>query len=137
MRMFLTFLLMSVASLSLGGEKPVMPTSVSSHKVMSEDSLQWKRDPFAGNAHKNKLATNSNAAKKSVPTALSEDINLQGIMSVDNRYHALINGLVYKVGDSFGGWTILEISRYHVVVRKNKEKYIFDIHKGKIPRGEK
>jgi hypothetical protein len=81
----------------------------------------------------------SPAGKKAVAESSdSTDINLQGIMQADKSYHALINGRVFKVGDKIGRLTIFEISRYRVVVQNhNKEKNIYDIHKGKINRGEK
>ncbi len=125
---------------------PTSPQSIAAdgnarYTTVPEDSGKWRREPFIGADSKKAKspAAISPAGKKAVAESSdSTDINLQGIMQADKSYHALINGRVFKVGDKIGRLTIFEISRYRVVVQNhNKEKNIYDIHKGKINRGEK
>lgn len=130
------FVVISVSPV-FGGEKPVIPAAVAHHEITSQDSGKWKREPFVMTNKMNKSAIKNTLSPITTKNARVEDINLQGILSSENRYHALINGHVYKVGDIFDEFTISDISRYRVIVEKNKEKYVYDIHKGKINRGEK
>jgi hypothetical protein len=56
-------------------------------------------------------------------------------MKSNNHYYAIINGRTVKPGDKVDGWSIAEISRYRVTIRRDKEKQIYDIYQGKIDRG--
>lgn len=112
--------------------------------AVSEDSGSWRRDPFIGSLNKG----GGTPAVKGVPqktgTALpkqepelEQNIQLQGIMQVDSRFHALINGRCVKAGDTISGVTVRQISRYQVeLFNKNKDKIIYDIYQGRIDRGK-
>jgi hypothetical protein len=66
------------------------------------------------------------------------DLNIQGIMQADRKFHALINGRTVKAGDVIDGYTIKEIHRYTVVVlNERKERVTYDIYQGRIDRGKK
>lgn len=56
-------------------------------------------------------------------------------MKSNKHYYAIINGRTVKRGDHIGDWTIAEISRYRVTMRREKEKQIHDIYQGRIDRG--
>jgi len=58
-------------------------------------------------------------------------------MKINKHYYAIINGRTIKPGDRIDGWTIAEISRFRVTLRREKEKQIFDIYQGKIDRGNR
>jgi hypothetical protein len=123
--------------------KPVAETKDQSqhHKVVAEDSVKWRRDPFGGGSVKSEKgqAGRIQAGMKTVATiSAAPDLNVQGIMQADSAFHALINGRVVKAGDKLDGVTIKEISRYRVTVQSenNKEKTIYDIYQGRIDRGK-
>lgn len=109
--------------------------------VVSEDSVKWRRNPFIKSDSKKTAPTGPivmPGKKTTTGSSTPHEINLQGIMQADKAFHALINGRIYKAGDKLGGLNIIEISRYRVVLQNNlKETSIYDIHKGKINRGEK
>jgi hypothetical protein len=125
---------------------PTSPQSIAADgsarfTTVPEDNAKWRREPFIGaDSKKTKPAAPITTAGKKSATESSDstEVNLQGIMQADKSFHALIDGRAFKVGDKIGRLTIFEISRYRVVVQDhNKEKTIYDIHKGKINRGEK
>jgi len=95
-----------------------------------EDSANWQREPFKSPENP-KLVTGSQVKQD------SPDLALQGIMKVSKHYYAIINGRTTKPGDRIEGWTIVEISRYRVTLRREKERQIFDIYQGKIDRGNR
>ena len=125
---------------------PTPPQSIAAdgntrNTTVPEDNVKWRREPFIGADSKKNKSTSaiSTTGKKSVAESLdSTEVNVQGIMQADKSFHTLIDGRAFKVGDKIGRLTIFEISRYRVIVQNhNKEKTIYDIHKGKINRGEK
>ncbi|MBC7964119.1 MAG: hypothetical protein H7Y05_14390 [Steroidobacteraceae bacterium] len=132
-----------VVAVQAGQAPPPTPTIYDhAHRdVIAEDGVKWRRDPFIGaGAKKVSIPTSTilSGKKSAVASSDSPEINLQGILQTNKTFHALIDGRVFKVGDKLGRLTIIEISRYRVVVQnKLKEKNSYDIHKGKINRGEK
>jgi hypothetical protein len=119
-------------------------TSAVPHTAVSasEDSGTWRRDPFIGSVKKGEgpqaakgipLKTGAGASKQEQ----EQNFQLQGIMLAGKRFHALINGRSVKVGDTIGGVTVKQISRYQVIVlNERKEKIIYDIYQGRIDRGK-
>ena len=112
--------------------------------AIGEDSAGWRRDPFIGKIKKSAAFTSTKAIPLKTGAGhqnreqLQVDIQLQGIMQADKKFHALINGRSVKAGDMIDGVTIKEISRYRVVVLNDrKEKIIYDIYQGRIDRGVK
>ncbi len=107
---------------------------------VSEDSVLWRRNPFIGTVIKGSGPT----VAKGTPLKPGEgalkpdqDFRLQGIMLVDNTFHALINGRSVKAGDTIGGFTIKSIKRYQVAVRNDRNEIItYDIYQGRIDRGK-
>jgi hypothetical protein len=107
---------------------------------VSEDSVAWRRDPFIGTVIKG----SGPAVAKGIPLKSGEsvsksdqDFHLQGIMLVDNTFHALINGRSVKTGDTIGGFTIKSIKRHQVAVRNDRNEIItYDIYQGRIDRGK-
>jgi hypothetical protein len=103
-------------------------------KTIPEDSTRWRREPFK-----------SSESPKDVPKSPvtqriageSSDLSLQGIMTSNKHYYAIINGRTVKPGDHIDGWTIADISRQRVTVKREKEKQIYDIYKGRLDRGIK
>jgi hypothetical protein len=101
-------------------------------KNIPEDTNPWRREPFKSpDTAKNVPALSS--VQKS--TAGTPDLLLQGIMNKNKHFYAIINGRTVKPGDSIEGWSVAEISRYRVTVRREKEKRIYDIYQGRIDRG--
>jgi len=109
-----------------GKESPPQP------KIIAEDGASWRREPFK-NADTNKFVPGM-PTKPSIAGG-SSDISLQGIMRSNKNYFAIINGITVKPGDRIEGWTIAEISRHRVTMRREKEKQIYDIYQGRIDRG--
>jgi hypothetical protein len=101
-------------------------------KSIPEDSTSWQREPFK-NLEPAALGKGTSANQGISRT--SPDLALQGIMKSNNHYYAIINGRTVKPGDKVDGWSIAEISRYRVTIRRDKEKQIYDIYQGKIDRG--
>jgi hypothetical protein len=101
-------------------------------KSIAEDSGPWRREPFKS-SDTTKIAPGMPA--KFGITRESADISLQGIMKSNKSYFAIINGITVKPGDRIEGWTIAEISRHRVTMRREKEKQIYDIYQGRIDRG--
>jgi hypothetical protein len=101
-------------------------------KSIAEDSGPWRREPFK-NTDTTKI-TPGMPAKLGI-TREPADISLQGIMKSNKSYFAIINGITVKPGDRIEGWTIAEISRHRVTMRREKEKQIYDIYQGRIDRG--
>jgi hypothetical protein len=114
---------------------PLTPVSV------NEDPGTWRRDPFIGSVKKGVVPPAAKGIQLKNDSGLSkqeQEIQLQGIMQADKAFHALINGRNVKAGDTIGGVTIKEISRFRVVViNERKEKIIYDIYQGRIDRGKK
>ena len=108
--------------------------------AISEDGSKWRRDPFHVGDAKNGTAPAGKipaGLKTSTAIVRSHELDIQGIIQSDNAFHALINGNVVKTGDKLDGLTIMEISRYRVVVKNdNNEKIIYDIYQGRIDRGK-
>lgn len=110
------------------------------------DKSKWKRDPFLFKESrvetritqhlklKSKSLTNSADKKSEEP-----DFNIQGILKTgNNRYDALINGTIVKIGDSILEYKIVDIKSHQVSFRKGKDKMItYDIYQGKLDRGKK
>lgn len=119
---------------------PGTPTAPLPPVSVSEDLSTWKRDPFIGSLNKGAVPTTAKGIPLKTGAVLpnqEQDIQLQGIMKADKRYHVLINGRSVKAGDTFGGVTVKEISRYRVVLlNERKEKIIYDIYQGRIDRGK-
>ena len=108
------------------------------------DSGTWRRDPFIGSLKKSGGAPTAKGVTPKSATGLPKqsleqenNIQLQGIMQTDKRFHALINGRSVKAGDAIGGVTVKQITRYQVVlVNERKETIIYDIYQGRIDRGK-
>lgn len=101
-------------------------------KTIPEDSTTWRREPFKSPEGPKRGSAPS--AKQGL-IAGSADIALQGIMKSNKHYYAIINGKTVKPGDHIEGWSVAEISRYRVTLRREKEKQIYDIYQGTIDRG--
>lgn len=99
-------------------------------KFTPEDSTTWKREPFKKTEGAQKTPQSS---AKSAFT--SSDVVLQGILKSNARFYAIINGTTVKSGDRIDGWTVAQISRHRVILRRDKETQIQDIYQGKIDRG--
>jgi len=106
--------------------------SMTQWKSIPEDSTPWRREPFKS---VESLKHESRPSVKQRPVEASADLVLQGIMKSSRRYYAIINGRTVKPGDHIEGWTIAEISRHRVTLRREKEKQIYDIYQGRIDRG--
>ena len=108
--------------------------------AVSEDSGPWRRDPFIGNLKKSDAAPTAKGIPARIGTGVPKqelNIQLQGIMQADRKFHALINGRCVKAGDTIGGATVKQISRYQVeLVNENKEIITFDIYQGRTDRGK-
>ncbi len=100
----------------------------SSVQKASQQSAPWQRDPFT---RTNKKASAAPPAKKSV-TLENREVNLQGIMKVNDKYFAVINGRVVGVGNKLNGITIKSISRTAVVVEDETGRNKIDIYKGLV-----
>jgi hypothetical protein len=107
--------------------------SAAQWKSIPEDSTSWRREPFKNNEASKKI-TGSSAKPASIGAA-SPELALSGIMKNNKHYYAIINGRTVKPGDHVDEWTIAEISRYRVTMRRQKEKQIYDIYQGRIDRG--
>jgi len=99
-------------------------------KFTPEDFTTWKREPFKKSEGTQKT---SQASAKAPFT--SSDVVLQGILKSNTRFYAIINGITVKPGDHIEGWTVAQISRHRVILRRDKETQIQDIYQGKIDRG--
>lgn len=109
------------------------PGSTAQLKSIPEDSNAWRREPFKSPEESTHVAPPP--AAKQGSTGASTDLALQGILKSSKHYYAIINGRTVKSGDHIEGWTIAEINRYRVTVRRQKEKQIYDIYQGRIDRG--
>jgi predicted house-cleaning NTP pyrophosphatase (Maf/HAM1 superfamily) len=94
----------------------------------SQRTDPWQRDPFIG---ADKKASGSQSAKILVKPERPE-INLQGIMKVNDKYFAVINGRVVGVGNRLNGTTIKRISRTAIVVEDETGRNKIDIYKGLV-----
>ena len=111
---------------------PTGHTSVPKWESTPEDTSSWRREPIKSPAAPKHMPGQS---LKQGTTGVSADLVLKGIMKSNKHYYAIINGVTVKPGDHIEGWTIAEISRYRVTVRRQKEKQIYDIYQGRIDRG--
>jgi hypothetical protein len=102
-------------------------------KSIPEDISSWRREPFKEPETSVRSAGQSPASSGSAGT--SPDLILQGIMKSNRKYYAIIDGRTVKPGDRIDSWRISEISRYRVILRREKEKQIYDIYQGKLDRG--
>ncbi len=138
-------LVLLLGSLTVDAAQNQMPAApAQSLTSTKEDQSAWKRDPFIGTLKKGgisktpqgiPLRAGAGPQKQDKPS--EQEIQLQGIMQVDKAFHALINGRCVKVGDTLGGVTIKEITRFKVVVRnEHKENIIYDVYQGRIDRGK-
>jgi hypothetical protein len=101
-------------------------------KPIQEDSTPWQREPFK---NLDSLARLPGQPAKQGFTGASPDFALHGIMKSRKHFYAIINGRTVKSGDSIDGWSVAEISRYRVTLRREKEKQVYDIYQGRIDRG--
>jgi len=130
-------LALAIVNASLSFAAPVSAgSSVKSQPAMPrwqstpEDLNAWKREPF-----KNIDRPLNNSASSGKSVSLATDFSLQGIMKSNTRFYAIINGTTVKPGNRIEGWTVAEITRHRVTLRRDKETQIFDIYQGKIDRG--
>lgn len=100
--------------------------------TIPEDANAWRREPFK-NPEEPKRMTGPPA--KQASTGTSSELALRGILQSGRHFYAVINGRTVRTGDQIEGWTIAEISRYRVTVRRQNEKQIYDIYQGRIDRG--
>lgn len=94
----------------------------------SQQPAPWQRDPFI---RTNKKSTAAPPAKNGVKLE-SREVNLQGIMKVNDKYFAVINGRVVGVGNKLNGISVKSISRTAVVVEDETGKNKIDIYKGLV-----
>lgn len=148
MRLLSAYWMITVASIILlyapateaAQQAPVASPALRLYDSVSEDSVIWRRDPFIGAVIKGSGPTGT----KGIPLKPGEGslqpdqgFHLQGIMLVDNTFHALINGRSVKTGDTIGGFTIKNIKRHQVAVRNERKEIItYDIYQGRIDRGK-
>ena len=111
---------------------PAGHTSVPEWKSTPEDPSSWRREPIKSPIAPKRIPGQS---LKQVSSGVSTELVLQGIMKSNKHYYAILNGRTVKPGDHMDGWTIAEISRYRVIIRRDKEKQIYDIYQGRIDRG--
>lgn len=123
---------------------PVVSPAPTLHNTVQEDSGAWRRkNPFIESSQKSVVlaspgSTPIKTGAKFSGSLRDGDLNIQGIMQTDRKFHALINGRTVKAGDVIDGFTIKEIHRYSVVVlNERKEKITYDIYQGRINRGKK
>jgi len=102
-------------------------------KSIPEDFSSWRREPFKSPEPYAPTAGHPPSSPGSTGTV--PDLALQGIMRSNKSYHAIIDGRTVKPGDYIDSWRISEISRYRVILRREKEKQIYDIYQGRIDRG--
>lgn len=111
---------------------PAGHVTVTQWKSIPEDSATWRREPFQS-PEAPKQVTGPSPLQNSV--VASPELALQGIMMSNKRYYAIIDGRTVKPGDQINGWSIADISRHRVTIRRNKEKQVYDIYQGRIDRG--
>ena len=115
------------------GKEPIKApgtTPIPQWKHTPEDSATWKREPFKKTEGIQK--TPQSSAKAPFTSA---EVVLQGILKSNTRFYAIINGVTVRPGDHIEGWTVTQISRHRVTLRRDKETQIQDIYQGKIDRG--
>jgi hypothetical protein len=101
-------------------------------KTIPGDTASWRREPFKSPAITDHITAPS---VKHSPAGTSPDLDLQGIMMSNHHNYAIINGRSVKRGDHINEWTVTDISRRRVTLRREKEKRIYDIYQGRIDRG--
>ena len=126
-----------------------LPAPSAPHTAVGKDSEAWRRsNPFIDTGKSGTgPALTKPVLSRSVPLKSGAkssghfqdgNLNVQGIMQADRKFHALINGRAVKAGDVIDGYTVKEIHRYNVVLlNERKEKIIYDIYQGRIDRGKK
>lgn len=123
----------SVNANSAAAPAPAGHVPVTQWQAIPEDSVTWHREPFKTPEASKQITAGLSSAHNVIAT--SPELALQGILKSNKHFHAIINGRTVKSGDHIEGWTIADISRYRVIVRRDKEKHIFDIYQGRINRG--
>lgn len=119
---------------SAAGKEPIKAPGttppIPQWKYTPEDFATWKREPFK------KTESTQKTPQTLANTAItSSEVVLQGILKSNTRFYAIINGITVKPGDRIEGWTVAQISRHRVTLRRNKETQTQDIYQGKIDRG--
>lgn len=119
---------------SAAGKEPIKAPGttppIAQWKFTPEDATTWKREPF-----KKTESTQKPPQALAKTPFTSSDVLLQGILKSNNRFYAIINGITVKSGERIDGWTVAQISRHRVILRRDKETQIQDIYQGKIDRG--
>jgi hypothetical protein len=112
---------------------PTVKRNPSPWLSIPEDSAPWRREPFKDA----EPSQNTGPAKKPGAAGTLSDLALQGIMKSNKHFYAIINGRTVKTGNHIEGWSVSEISRYRVILRREKETQIYDIYQGRIDRGNR
>jgi hypothetical protein len=93
-----------------------------------QPNAPWQRDPFIKTRRK---AISAPSAKYGVKLE-NREVTLQGIMKVNDKYFAIINGRVVGVGNKFEGITVKRISRTAVIIEDETGINKIDIYKGLV-----
>jgi hypothetical protein len=87
--------------------------------VSAEYTASDLRDPFKSFLPKTSVSRSSSVILREISR-----LDLSGIMWGEDLPLAIINGKVYKVGDSISGIKIVEISKQGVLLKYQEESFI-------------
>jgi hypothetical protein len=104
----------------------------SRQQVIPRDAGSWGRDPFLHRS--DARGATSPPVGKPLPHLPAHEVAVQGVMRVDGRYFALVNGRVVKAGDRIDRLQVEKISRYRVVVKDDAGRRTIDIYAGETPK---
>ncbi len=77
-----------------------------------------KRDPFVSLLNKNVKLTDVRLLKS------VEDIRVEGvIIDKKNGSGAVLNGNIIKVGEFLGGFKLMDVSQYYVILERDEKRY--------------
>ena len=72
-------------------------------------------------------------AGKKVKAKPAEKLILQGTVLKSGLYHALINGVVYKKGESVSGYKIIEIFKNSAILENKTTKILYRLQISNLP----
>ena len=72
-------------------------------------------------------------AGKKVKAKPSEKLILQGTVLKSGLYHALINGVVYKKGESVSGYKIIEIFKNSAILENKTTRVLYRLQISNLP----
>ena len=147
-RMLIFVALLACPAVALSGVAPEGTQSSAGagkphQRMVPPDAGGWQRDPFQRGGAKPAQTGKSQGApikaaiRPALPQAQPKDVSLQGIMQVDKKYFALINGRVVKAGDKLDGLVVEAVSRFGIVVRDESGRRRLDVYGGELPKGGK